>query len=120
MPVQHLPPVRQTRSHGRDQAVLTPTPTAPLDGTPAVPQLRSHVDRGTVMEGEEKNSAEEEYSYGTEFFPPPVGASEATAGPTLANYNQIVFHQSEPSLLVIMHKMTQIIANLQEASILHL
>ncbi|MBW0557503.1 hypothetical protein O181_097218 [Austropuccinia psidii MF-1] len=44
MPVQHLPPARQTRSQARAQAVLTPTPRAPLDGTPAVPQLRTQLD----------------------------------------------------------------------------
>ncbi|MBW0479441.1 hypothetical protein O181_019156 [Austropuccinia psidii MF-1] len=52
MPVQHLPPSRQTRSQANSQAFLTPTPTAPLDGTPAVPQLRAQLDRGPVMEGE--------------------------------------------------------------------
>ncbi|MBW0581576.1 hypothetical protein O181_121291 [Austropuccinia psidii MF-1] len=33
MPIQHSPPARQTRSQARTQAVLTPTPRAPLDGT---------------------------------------------------------------------------------------
>ncbi|MBW0591996.1 hypothetical protein O181_131711 [Austropuccinia psidii MF-1] len=41
MPIQHPPPERQTRA----QAVL-----APLDGTPAVPPLRSQLDRGPCME----------------------------------------------------------------------
>ncbi|MBW0468609.1 hypothetical protein O181_008324 [Austropuccinia psidii MF-1] len=45
MPIQHSPPERQTRSQARAQAVLTPAPRAPLDGTPAVPQLRAHLDR---------------------------------------------------------------------------
>ncbi|MBW0538800.1 hypothetical protein O181_078515, partial [Austropuccinia psidii MF-1] len=40
-----------TRAHARTQAVLTPTPRAPLDGTPAVPQLRAHLDRGPNVEG---------------------------------------------------------------------
>ncbi|MBW0565411.1 hypothetical protein O181_105126 [Austropuccinia psidii MF-1] len=52
MPIQHSPPARQTRSQARAQAVLTPTPRAPLDGTPAVPQLRAQLDRGPHMEGE--------------------------------------------------------------------
>ncbi|MBW0495441.1 hypothetical protein O181_035156 [Austropuccinia psidii MF-1] len=52
MPIQHSPPARQTRSQARDQAVLTPTPRAPLDGTPAVPQLRAQLDRGPHMVGE--------------------------------------------------------------------
>ncbi|MBW0531390.1 hypothetical protein O181_071105 [Austropuccinia psidii MF-1] len=36
--------------------------------------------------------------------------------PTLAQSNQPVSHQSEPSLLAIMQQMTQIMANLQAAS----
>ncbi|MBW0590693.1 hypothetical protein O181_130408 [Austropuccinia psidii MF-1] len=51
MPLQHSPPARQTRSQARTQAVLTPTPRVPLDGTPAVPQLRAQLDRGPRMEG---------------------------------------------------------------------
>ncbi|MBW0587583.1 hypothetical protein O181_127298 [Austropuccinia psidii MF-1] len=51
MPIQHSPPARQTRSQARTQAVLTATPRAPLDGTPAVPQLRAQLDRGPIMEG---------------------------------------------------------------------
>ncbi|MBW0508639.1 hypothetical protein O181_048354 [Austropuccinia psidii MF-1] len=49
MPIQHSRPARQIRSHIRTQAVLTPTPSAPLDGTPAVPQLRAQLDRGPHM-----------------------------------------------------------------------
>ncbi|MBW0555197.1 hypothetical protein O181_094912 [Austropuccinia psidii MF-1] len=157
MPVQHSPPARQTRSQARAQAVLTPTPRAPLDGTPAVPQLRAQLDRGPRMEGaapsrkegrgprrsssfsgvvggfpgtsrtifkgpgedgeeEEENSVEEEESDGTEGAPAPVEASQGTGGPTLAQSNQPVSHQSEPSLLAIMQQMTQIMANLQAAS----
>ncbi|MBW0492438.1 hypothetical protein O181_032153 [Austropuccinia psidii MF-1] len=51
MPIQHSPPARQTRSQARYQAVLTPTPRAPLNRTPAVPQLRAQLDRGPIMEG---------------------------------------------------------------------
>ncbi|MBW0586618.1 hypothetical protein O181_126333, partial [Austropuccinia psidii MF-1] len=51
MPVKHSPPARQTRSQARAQAALTPTPRVPLDGTPAVPQLRAQLDRGPRMEG---------------------------------------------------------------------
>ncbi|MBW0535258.1 hypothetical protein O181_074973, partial [Austropuccinia psidii MF-1] len=50
--IQHLPSARQTISQARTQDVLTPTPRAPLDGTPAVPQLRAQLDRGPIMEGE--------------------------------------------------------------------
>ncbi|MBW0480298.1 hypothetical protein O181_020013 [Austropuccinia psidii MF-1] len=126
MPIQNSPPARQTRSQARAQAVLTPTPRAPLDTTAAVPQLRAHLDRGPNLKGrkspgedgeeEEENSVEEEEYEGTEGVPAPVGASQGTEGPTLAQSNQPVSHQSEPSLLAIMHQMTQIMANLQEAS----
>ncbi|MBW0553731.1 hypothetical protein O181_093446 [Austropuccinia psidii MF-1] len=131
MPIQHSPPARQTRSQARTQAVLNPTPRAPLDGTPAVPQLRAHLDRGPNVEGEalttlkgpgedgeeeEENFVEEEGFDGTEGVPSPVGASQGTGGPTLAQCNQPVSHQSEPSLFAITQQMTQIMANLQEAS----
>ncbi|MBW0594039.1 hypothetical protein O181_133754, partial [Austropuccinia psidii MF-1] len=134
MPIQNLPPARQTRSHARTQAVLTPTPRAPLDSTPPVPQLRAQLDRGPVMEGrkrakeiklilrsedddeEEENSVEEEESDGTEGVPAPVGASQSTGGPTIAQSDQPVSHQSEPSLLAIMQQMTEIMANLQAVS----
>ncbi|MBW0572810.1 hypothetical protein O181_112525 [Austropuccinia psidii MF-1] len=52
MPIQHSPPARKTRSQARTQAVLTPTPRAPLDGTPAVSQLRAKSDRGPILKGE--------------------------------------------------------------------
>ncbi|MBW0525225.1 hypothetical protein O181_064940 [Austropuccinia psidii MF-1] len=72
--------------------------------------------QGEEDDDEEESSVEEEESDGTEGFPAPVGASQSTGGPTLAQYNQPVSHQSEPSLLAIMHQMTQIMANLQAAS----
>ncbi|MBW0472031.1 hypothetical protein O181_011746 [Austropuccinia psidii MF-1] len=50
MPVQHSPPARQTRSQARAQDGFTPTPRAPLNGTPAVPQLRAQLDIGHHME----------------------------------------------------------------------
>ncbi|MBW0525606.1 hypothetical protein O181_065321 [Austropuccinia psidii MF-1] len=50
MPIQNPPPGRQTRSQSRAQAVLTPGPRAPLDGSPAVPQLRAKLDRGPILE----------------------------------------------------------------------
>ncbi|MBW0583307.1 hypothetical protein O181_123022, partial [Austropuccinia psidii MF-1] len=157
MPIQRLPPARQTRDQDRTQAVLTPTPRAPLDGTPKVSQLRAHLDRGPNVEGavqcrkegrvprisssfsgvvggfpglsrttlkgpgedgeeEEEDSVEEEESDGTEGVPAPVGASQGTGGSTLAQSDQPVSHQSEPSLLAIMQQITQIMANLQAAS----
>ncbi|MBW0525519.1 hypothetical protein O181_065234 [Austropuccinia psidii MF-1] len=41
----------QTRPQAQTQAVLTPTPRVPLDGTPAVPQLRAQLDRRPILEG---------------------------------------------------------------------
>ncbi|MBW0552501.1 hypothetical protein O181_092216 [Austropuccinia psidii MF-1] len=135
MPIQHSPPTRQTSSLARAQAVLTPNPRVPLDGTPEVPQLRAPSGRSsTIQEGrkrvkkikvlfksdgeeEEENSVEEEESYGTEGVPAAVGESQGTGEPTLAQSNQPVCDQSEPSLLAIMQQMTQIMANLQEASV---
>ncbi|MBW0592985.1 hypothetical protein O181_132700 [Austropuccinia psidii MF-1] len=146
MPLQNSHPARQTRS----PAVLTPTPRAPLDGTPAVPPLKAQLDRGPIREGEApsrkegrvprksnsfsgvvggfpgisrttfrgpgEDGEEEEESDGTEAAPAPVGVSEGTRGPTLAQSDQPVPHQTEPSLLAIMHQMTQIMANLQAAA----
>ncbi|MBW0545492.1 hypothetical protein O181_085207 [Austropuccinia psidii MF-1] len=70
---------------------------------------------GEDGEEEEENSVEEEESDGTEAAPAPVGASEGTRGPTLAQSDQPVSHQTEPSLLDILQQMTQIMANLQAA-----
>ncbi|MBW0509353.1 hypothetical protein O181_049068 [Austropuccinia psidii MF-1] len=47
-----------TRSQATTQAVLTPTPRAPLDGTPAVPQLRAKLYRGPILEGEAQSREE--------------------------------------------------------------
>ncbi|MBW0518285.1 hypothetical protein O181_058000 [Austropuccinia psidii MF-1] len=66
-------------------------------------------------EEEEENYVEEEESDGTEGVPAPLGESQGTGGPTLANYNQPVSHQSEPSSLAIMQQTTQMMANLQAA-----
>ncbi|MBW0587541.1 hypothetical protein O181_127256 [Austropuccinia psidii MF-1] len=158
MPFQHSPPARQTISQARAEAALTPMPRAPLDGTPAAPELRAHSDRGQNVEGEapsrkegrgtkrsssfsgvvggfpgllgttlkgpgedgeeeEENSVEEESSDGNEGVPSPVGESQGTGGPTLAQYNKPVSHQSGPSLLAIMQQMNQIMANPQASSL---
>ncbi|MBW0506372.1 hypothetical protein O181_046087 [Austropuccinia psidii MF-1] len=66
---------------------------------------------------EEENYVEEEDSDGTEGVPAPMGASQCIGGPTLAQSDQPVSHQYETSLLAIMQQMTQIMANLQEASV---
>ncbi|MBW0482145.1 hypothetical protein O181_021860 [Austropuccinia psidii MF-1] len=89
MPIQHSPPARQART----QAVLPPTPRAPLDGTQAV--------LGEDDEGEEENPVEEEESDGTDAAPAPVGAPQGTGRSTLAQSDQPVSHQSEPYLLAL-------------------
>ncbi|MBW0569946.1 hypothetical protein O181_109661 [Austropuccinia psidii MF-1] len=58
----------------------------------------------------------EEESDGTDAAPAPVGVPQGTGRPTLAQSDQPVSHQSEPSFLEIMQQMTQIMANLQAAS----
>ncbi|MBW0557092.1 hypothetical protein O181_096807 [Austropuccinia psidii MF-1] len=126
MPIQHSPPERQTRS----QDILTPTPRSPLDGSPEVPQLRAPYGRSSIIQEGRKRAKnikfilrsedgqeEEEESDGTEGVPDPVGESQGTGGPTLGQSDQTVSHQSEPSLLAIMQKMTQIMANIQAASV---
>ncbi|MBW0527576.1 hypothetical protein O181_067291 [Austropuccinia psidii MF-1] len=110
MPIQNSPPARQQRSQAKAEAALTPTPKAPLDRTPAVPQLRAHHGRSsTIQEGRgpgEDGEEEEENSDGTKGVPAPVGASQGTGGPTLAHSNQPVSHKSEPSLFAIIQQMT--------------
>ncbi|MBW0466603.1 hypothetical protein O181_006318 [Austropuccinia psidii MF-1] len=71
---------------------------------------------GDNGEEEDKNSVEEEESDGTEGVPAPVGASQGIGGPNLAQSDQPVSHQYEPSFLAIMQQMTQIMANIQAAS----
>ncbi|MBW0480265.1 hypothetical protein O181_019980 [Austropuccinia psidii MF-1] len=83
------------------------------------PRLSRTTLKGTGEDGEEEeeNSVEEGESDKTEGVSAPMGASQGTGGPTLAQSNQTVCHQSEPSLLAIRQKMTQIMANLQAASL---
>ncbi|MBW0502508.1 hypothetical protein O181_042223 [Austropuccinia psidii MF-1] len=71
---------------------------------------------GEVDEEEEENSVEEEISDGTEGVPAPVGGSKGTVGPTLAQSNQPVSHQSKPFLLAIMKQMSKRMANIQADS----
>ncbi|MBW0562928.1 hypothetical protein O181_102643 [Austropuccinia psidii MF-1] len=59
MPLQHSPPARQTRSQAQAQAVMTPTPRAPLDGTLAVSPLKAHLDRGPIKKVEAPSRKEE-------------------------------------------------------------
>ncbi|MBW0545270.1 hypothetical protein O181_084985 [Austropuccinia psidii MF-1] len=97
MLVQHSPPARKTRSHARAQAVLSTAPKAPLESSPANSQLRAQLDRGPHFPGEdgeeeEENSVEEEDSADTAGVPAPVGESQGTAGPALAQYDQLFSH----------------------------
>ncbi|MBW0479534.1 hypothetical protein O181_019249 [Austropuccinia psidii MF-1] len=71
---------------------------------------------GEDDEEEEDNSVEEEVSDGTEGVPAPMGTSQGTGGPTPAQSNQPMSHKPEPSLLEIMHQMTQIMANFKAVS----
>ncbi|MBW0557998.1 hypothetical protein O181_097713 [Austropuccinia psidii MF-1] len=83
MPVQHSPPERQTRSQARAKFVLTPTPRAPLDGTPGVPQLRAYLDRGPKMEGEEPSRKEVRGPRRSSSFSGVVGAFTGISRTTL-------------------------------------
>ncbi|MBW0575890.1 hypothetical protein O181_115605 [Austropuccinia psidii MF-1] len=61
--------------------------------------------QGKYDDEEEENSVDEEDSDGNEGVPAPVAASQSTGGPTLAQSDYPVSHQSEPSLLAIMQQM---------------
>ncbi|MBW0461096.1 hypothetical protein O181_000811 [Austropuccinia psidii MF-1] len=115
---------KQKISNSRTQVVLTPTPRAPLDGTPADPQLRAQLDRGsrrsnpfsgvvgsftgisrTTLKGHrkddaevEENSVDEEDYDCTEASPALTRASQGTGSPTLAQSNNTVSYKSEASL----------------------
>ncbi|MBW0514103.1 hypothetical protein O181_053818 [Austropuccinia psidii MF-1] len=104
MPIKHSPPARQTRS----QEGIGTRSSGSFSG------LSRTTLKGPGEDGEEDegNSVEEEESDGTEGAPAPVGASQGTGGPTLAQSNQPFSHRYEPSLFAIMQKMTQIMANL--------
>ncbi|MBW0527747.1 hypothetical protein O181_067462 [Austropuccinia psidii MF-1] len=147
MTIQHSPPSGQTRSQARAQPVLTKTPRAPLDGTPAVPQLRAQLDRGPCMEGAAPSRKEGRrprrssslsgvvrrfpgLSRNTLKCPGKDGEEEeeecdgtegvaALLGASQGTGGQTLAQsdQYEPSLLAIMQLMMQIMANFQEASV---
>ncbi|MBW0576445.1 hypothetical protein O181_116160 [Austropuccinia psidii MF-1] len=137
MPIQHSPHARQTQSQARTQAVLTPTPRTPLDGTPAVPQMRAHLDRGPNVEGAALSRKEGRVPRRSSSFSGVVGRFPGISRTTLkgpgedgeeeeeyyvywransSQSNKPAFHQSEPSLFAIMQQITQILDNLQAAS----
>ncbi|MBW0585679.1 hypothetical protein O181_125394, partial [Austropuccinia psidii MF-1] len=55
---------------------------------------------------QEENSVEEKNSDSTEPTTATVGASQGLRGPTIAQCNKTVSHQSEPVLLAIMQQIT--------------
>ncbi|MBW0582723.1 hypothetical protein O181_122438 [Austropuccinia psidii MF-1] len=129
MPLQHLPPARQTRSQARAQALLTNTSRVPLDGTPAVPPLKAQLDRGPIKEGAAPSSKEVRVPIRSNAFSGVVGSfpgisrttfrgtgEDGTRGPTTSQSDQPVSHQTEPYLLAIMQQMKQIMAKLQAAA----
>ncbi|MBW0548466.1 hypothetical protein O181_088181 [Austropuccinia psidii MF-1] len=127
MPIKHSPPARKTRSQARDQAVLTPTPGAPLDGTPAVLQLRANLDRGPIVEGAEPSRKEGGPRRSSSFsgisrttFKGPGGdgkeEEENSVEEEDSDGTEGVPAPSEPSSVAIIQQMTHIMANIQAAS----
>ncbi|MBW0469155.1 hypothetical protein O181_008870 [Austropuccinia psidii MF-1] len=104
------PPRKEGRVPRRSSSFL-----GVVDGFPGISRTTFR-GPGEDGEEEEENCVEEEEYDGTEASPAPVGASEGTRGPTLAQSDQPVSHQTEPSLLSIMQQMTQIMGNLQAAA----
>ncbi|MBW0514666.1 hypothetical protein O181_054381 [Austropuccinia psidii MF-1] len=115
MPIQHSRPARQTISQATEDPLgkegRGPRRSISLLGVVGgFPGLVRTTFKGAGEDGEEEESD------GTEGVPAPLGASQGTGGPTLAQSNHSVSHQSDPSLFAIMQNMTQLMANLQEAS----
>ncbi|MBW0480015.1 hypothetical protein O181_019730 [Austropuccinia psidii MF-1] len=106
MPVKYSPPKIQTLSQAKAQAVLTPTPRAITLRGP-----------GEYDAEEKEKYVEEEESDSFVASPAPLGESQGTGGPNLVHSDQLVSHKSEKSLLAIMQQVTQIITNLQAASL---
>ncbi|MBW0511635.1 hypothetical protein O181_051350 [Austropuccinia psidii MF-1] len=83
IPIQHSPPARKTGCQAMTQAVLTPIPRAPIYGTPEIPQLRAHLDRESIMEGEEPSRKEERGPRRSSSFSGVVGAFPGISRTTL-------------------------------------
>ncbi|MBW0464781.1 hypothetical protein O181_004496 [Austropuccinia psidii MF-1] len=105
--------------HHHDWTLAPPSVTSSfsevVDGFPGISRTTFRGPGEDDVEGKE-NSVEEEKSHSTEASPAPVGTSQGSGGPTLAQSDQPVSNQSEPSLWAIMHQITQIMANPQSAS----
>ncbi|MBW0486982.1 hypothetical protein O181_026697 [Austropuccinia psidii MF-1] len=129
MPVQHSPPVKNTRSQ-RNQDVLTGTERSSLYHTPSVCQLSENFNRGPPTKGESSSrrgaprsrlgkaeDEEGEESLEAEVATALAGAPEASEVPNLALYNQPLVSQAEPNFLMMMEQITQFMEHLtQEAS----
>ncbi|MBW0464401.1 hypothetical protein O181_004116 [Austropuccinia psidii MF-1] len=70
---------------------------------------------GEDFEEDEDSFVEVEESEYTEVFPAPMEASEDNGVPTLAQSSEAPSNQSYPSPLDIIHNVTQIMSNIQEA-----
>ncbi|MBW0473096.1 hypothetical protein O181_012811 [Austropuccinia psidii MF-1] len=115
MPIQHPPHARQTRSQDRAQAVLAPTPRAPLDSTPAVPQLRAQFGRSRTIQEGRKRAKRIKFLFRSSWkfsrtFKDHFQRS-CTGGPTLAQSNH-----PEPSLLAMMQQNDSDYGQSSEAS----
>ncbi|MBW0487743.1 hypothetical protein O181_027458 [Austropuccinia psidii MF-1] len=117
MPIKHLPPARQTRSQARTQAVLTSTPRDPLDGTPAVPQLRAQLDRGPIMEGRGPRRSRS-FSGVVGKFPGLSRTSLKVPGEDYGEEEEksVEEEESDGTEAAPAHQMTQTMANLQADS----
>ncbi|MBW0533061.1 hypothetical protein O181_072776, partial [Austropuccinia psidii MF-1] len=97
---------------------------APLDGTPEVPQLKARLDRGPTLEGRGPRSSSFPGVVGefpgtsrTIFRGPEEDGEEEEESMMVLKSEQPVSNHSEESSLAIMQQLTQIMANLQEASV---
>ncbi|MBW0552770.1 hypothetical protein O181_092485 [Austropuccinia psidii MF-1] len=94
MLIQHSPPARKTRSQAIENPIWKegrgPRRSNSFSGVvDSFPGLSRTTLKGPGEDGEEEeeNSVEEEESDGTEGVPAPVGESQGTGGPTLAQSN---------------------------------
>ncbi|MBW0539257.1 hypothetical protein O181_078972 [Austropuccinia psidii MF-1] len=94
MPFQNSPPANDTRSQ-RNQAVLAPTASSPLDCTPLVHQTRTRSRLEEAENGEGVESAQEEDSEDTEVETSLEGAPEASEAPNIALSNHPLISQDD-------------------------
>ncbi|MBW0474571.1 hypothetical protein O181_014286 [Austropuccinia psidii MF-1] len=127
MHIQHSPPEKPTVSHSRTQAVCTPTPRQPLDGTSEVHQLRDRLERGEIIEGTAPSRKEGRGPRKPRDFirvlvlflsyqRPLSKVFVKMAKWRRRNMWERKSMMCDPSLWAIIQKMTQIMANHQAAS----